>query len=784
MRSAAGCFALFVFAGYYKASDLLRFVPLDLTLLFWALSAGFCLLALWQLRHLPGTTLAMAAIFLLMALGLHWPADLSAYPVQKELRLYSLTALSAFAPFLLLRGEEERRIFLFAAVLLGLAMAALAALELAMNGTSLRLSVFNTNPILLGRASGFAFLVLCLLLWQRRIPGWLFLALGGMAGLALLASGSRGPLVAVLGTLAVALPLSAHIGCNPLRSRSTVLVSIAGLAAATVYLFWMSTSISTRFLRLLTGEWGDTEVSRWALWRQTADLIAVSPLGVGWGHLNTWIQVYNDNILLRHPHNIVLEIAAEAGWAAALVFSLLVIWTLIAAFRRAVGKGAAAPNGLPSDGLLVFAALGYWFGCAFFSGDVNDNRPFWAMLGMALAALAVRRTGREDAAGASVLHVSSAHRASDGRIAEKEAVALSAAGYDVTVLALKRAEGTVLPEGPRFIEYGVPGSRARRFLLRLPWLLGYCLQHRFDVYHLHDPDLILVGVVLKLFGHRVVYDVHESYPMVILDRQWIPAFLRPGLSRLWRVMECAFVRWADLTVTAHITVAEQYDGGRVVTLHNYPIVRDLANESTPALAERPWRVLHHGDLTEQRGLFTMVEAMGKVALEPAPELRLGGSLPQNLKARLEAMPGMARSAYLGWLNKEQLAEELSQARAGLVLLHPTHNYRVIRPNKLYEYMAAGLPVVASDFPHWREVVGPSDCGLLVDPLDTAAIARAIEYLLTHPEEATAMGARGRAAVLAQYNWQAEKAKLVAAYEALFDSFRETSLEGRARSGAS
>ena len=710
--------------------------------------------------------------------GLHWPADLAAYDVQKELRLFSLTALAAFAPFLLLGGEEERRVFLSGALLLGLVMAAMAAVELAVSGSSLRLGVFNTNPILLARASGFAAVVLALLYWQRRIGALVFLPLAGLAVVALLASGSRGPLVALLATLAVALPLAAHVTRHPLQRRGTVLASIAGLAVGFVYFGWMSASITKRFLRLFTGEWGDTEVSRWAVWRQTGELIAESPFGIGWGRLGDWVRVYNDDVLLRHPHNIVLEIAAEAGWAAALVFSLLAAWALFTLFRRVFNEGSAKTAS--GDSLVLFAALAYWLGCAFFSGDVNDNRPFWAMFGMALTALALRPAGGEAGRGKSVLHVSSAHRASDGRIARKEAAALSAAGYDVTVLALERAEGTVLPEGPRFIEYAVPASRVRRFFLRLPWLLGYCLRHRFAVYHLHDPDLIVVGFLLKLAGRRVVYDVHEAYPMVILDRHWIPAFLRPGLSRFWRAMEGGFVRWADLTVAAHIPVAEQYQGGRVVTLHNYPIVRDLADDEAPALAERPMRVIHHGDLTEQRGLFTMIEAMEKVAAD----LRLGGSLPQDLKTRVESMAGMRRGVYLGWLNKQSLAEELSQARVGLVLLHPTHNYTVIRPNKLYEYMAAGLPVVASDFPHWREVVVPADCGLLVDPLDTAAIARAIDHLLSHPEEAAAMGARGRAAVLARYNWQAEKAQLIAAYDALFDSFREASLDNRASSGAS
>jgi glycosyltransferase involved in cell wall biosynthesis len=365
--------------------------------------------------------------------------------------------------------------------------------------------------------------------------------------------------------------------------------------------------------------------------------------------------------------------------------------------------------------------------------------------------------------------LSSAHRVSDCRIAQKEAAALHAAGYHVNVMGLQRADGATLPEGPTYIEYAVPGSRLRRFLLRLPWLLGFCLLHRYDAYHIHDPDLVLLGLVLKLCGRRVVYDVHESYPMVVLDRDWIPSPLRPLLARAWGKFESFFVRSADLTITAHDTVTGQFARGEIVTVQNFPTMdtsADAAGVASP-MSQRPYRVLHHGDLTEQRGLLSMIDAIAKVEWPEEPALRLGGSLQPPLLERIQARPGFRRTAYLGWLNSQQLAEELGQARLGLVLLHPTNNYRRIRPNKLFEYMASGLPVIASDFDHWRAVVEPAQCGLLVDPLDPDAIARAVEYIFAHPEEAAEMGARGRAAVGAQYNWQGERRKLLASYARLF-----------------
>ena len=98
------------------------------------------------------------------------------------------------------------------------------------------------------------------------------------------------------------------------------------------------------------------------------------------------------------------------------------------------------------------------------------------------------------------------------------------------------------------------------------------------------------------------------------------------------------------------------------------------------------------------------------------------------------------------------------------LLHPKPNYVESQPVKLYEYMTAGLPVIASDFPYWRRIVDEAGCGLLVDPKDPEAIADAIEWLWRNPEEAEEMGKRGREAVFARYNWRAEVPKLLGLYE--------------------
>ena len=112
------------------------------------------------------------------------------------------------------------------------------------------------------------------------------------------------------------------------------------------------------------------------------------------------------------------------------------------------------------------------------------------------------------------------------------------------------------------------------------------------------------------------------------------------------------------------------------------------------------------------------------------------------------------------------------ARVGLVVFQPVENYIDAQPTKLFEYLASGVPVVASDFPVWREIVAAVDAGLLVDPTDPAAVSAAIDALLDDPERAAAMGRRGRAAVLERYRWEPQGARLVDLYSRLLAGVAE------------
>jgi hypothetical protein len=167
----------------------------------------------------------------------------------------------------------------------------------------------------------------------------------------------------------------------------------------------------------------------------------------------------------------------------------------------------------------------------------------------------------------------------------------------------------------------------------------------------------------------------------------------------------------------------------------------------------------------------MVEAIGLVSAGEAC-LRLAGAFsPKGLQAEIKELPGWHKVDFQGWADRRQVANLLGRARAGLVVLHPTKRYPDAYPVKMFEYMAAGLPVIASDFSLWRQIVEGAGCGLLADPKDPAAIAKAMQWILDNPREAEAMGRRGRAAVEEKYNWECEAKKLIALYEGMIEGLR-------------
>lgn len=358
-----------------------------------------------------------------------------------------------------------------------------------------------------------------------------------------------------------------------------------------------------------------------------------------------------------------------------------------------------------------------------------------------------------------VVHLTSVHRHDDPRIFLKECRSLAAAGFDVTLVATGDYAGEA--DGVRVQSVGRRRGRLKR-MTQTPFdLFRAAMRARADVCHLHDPELIPIGVLLKFLGKRVIYDAHEDLSKQVLGKAWINPSLRPLVARLAHLLEAIPNRFFDAVVTATPPIARRFRPERTVVVQNFPLLGELA---APSAARRSQGTLVYvGGITAERGAREMVRAMARVPAHLSPRLVLVGEMSDGLERELTNLPGWDRTDAVGHKSRAEVAALLGDAVAGMVLFHPLPNHLQSYPTKLFEYLSAALPVIASDFPVWREIIDQAQCGLTVDPLKPEAIGEAAAWLLSHPRQAREMGERGAEAVTHHYSWSAESVKLLHLY---------------------
>lgn len=367
----------------------------------------------------------------------------------------------------------------------------------------------------------------------------------------------------------------------------------------------------------------------------------------------------------------------------------------------------------------------------------------------------------------SVIQFTTVHPRTDTRIRVKEVATLAERLAVPVQLYVQDGLGNEQGGGAAIVDTG-PKFKSRPARMTVGVWRMYCAVRRArpTVAHFHDPELIPAGLLLKLSGIKVVYDVHEDVPGQILSKHWVPRLLKLPLAKAAAAFEWMAGRAFDAIVPATPAIAEHFPQNKCTLVQNFPLPGELVvAESTP-YADRPPHIAYVGGITRARGVFEMVQAVPLVGREGVRLSLAGGYTPANLEVEINALPGRSSVDFFGWADRKCVAQLLGQARAGFVLFQPAPNHMRAQPNKLFEYMAAGLPLIASDFPLWRSLLQNVGCGLLVDPSDPAAIAEAVRWVLDNPAEAEAMGERGRRAVQECYNWDAESAKLIDLYQKL------------------
>lgn len=361
-----------------------------------------------------------------------------------------------------------------------------------------------------------------------------------------------------------------------------------------------------------------------------------------------------------------------------------------------------------------------------------------------------------------IVHLTSVHPVFDTRIFRKECTSLAQAGYDVVLLACHEKEEYL---NGVFVK-GLPKPRNR--LLRMTqtaWqIVREALRLNAHIYHFHDPELIPAGIILRLMGKKVLYDIHEDVPKDILDKHYLPRWVRRPLAKLAEILEHKVCQYFDGLVPVTSAIASRFDQTAIAVVQNFPLADELVHPEPTPYAERENIFSFVGGISEIRGIREIVQATEHLPESLQGRLFLAGTFESKaLEVEICSLPGCRSVTALGWQSREQVRNLLARSRFGLVTYLPVANHIEAQPTKMFEYMSAGLPVIASDFPLWREIMESTGAGLLVDPSNPEQIAEGMRWILEHPAEAEEMGRNGQRAVSEKYNWGAEFEKLLCLY---------------------
>lgn len=372
-----------------------------------------------------------------------------------------------------------------------------------------------------------------------------------------------------------------------------------------------------------------------------------------------------------------------------------------------------------------------------------------------------------------VFILTSVHSPFDTRVFHKQANSLSSYGYEVNLVAPH--DKNEKHNNINIIGVKKCYNRFFRFLVTIFLVLKTALKSDADIFHLHDPELLLITPFLSLIKNKpIIYDVHEHYPNSIMSKNWIPKYLRKIIKCLFILFENILLNFVDGIIYTTPIVGERYVNKKDIQtrrIDNYPKL-ELLNYDLSNKPVNYNQLIYVGGIAKSRGIIQVIKAISQIKeFKNDIKLKLIGRISNNkleqqinnLINELNLENNIIKKDFMPY---EQLGAELAESAIGIVTYLPYPNNLSCLPNKMFEYMATKTAVIASDFPLYRDVVYSSDAGSLVNPEDSDDIANKIIYLLKNNELIDEKSNNGYKAVKNKYNWDIEKQKLFDIYNNL------------------
>lgn len=363
-----------------------------------------------------------------------------------------------------------------------------------------------------------------------------------------------------------------------------------------------------------------------------------------------------------------------------------------------------------------------------------------------------------------VCHVTTVHDKNDSRIVNNECIALKEAGYDVCILVAGYKNGEIR---------GIPVFGLKKWKNRIihfffTSIFGVFKKARkinADVYHFHDPELMIFGILVKIWGKRIIYDVHENNPAAILSKPYLKSrLLKKTLSLIISLTERFLARYFEFVITARPDISDYFKGTKTVTVRNFPIFRDYDLIPTINIKKEKFVVIYVGVISKIRGIIELINAFK--GIDEAEIWLLGPFESEALQEECEKLDGWGNARYLGVVEPHEIFSYIKLADVGIITYLPVPNHITTLATKPFEYMMCKLPVIMSNFIYWKDFF--KDSAVYVNPSDSLDIANKVRYLMENKILAIEMGEKNYRLIRNKYNWQLEKKKLLEVYDKLSD----------------
>ena len=370
-----------------------------------------------------------------------------------------------------------------------------------------------------------------------------------------------------------------------------------------------------------------------------------------------------------------------------------------------------------------------------------------------------------------VCHITTVHPPFDVRIFYKECRTLSQNGYDVTLIAQHDRDEIV--DGIKIVPLPKVRSRLQRFLGLDILAFWKAMKQRAYIYHFHDPELIPWMLMLKLISKsKVVYDMHEYYSEVIIDRsRWLRkfSFLKGILKIFLEYLPSSFF---DLIVFPTFSLEKEIKlSSRSLTLINLPSLQDVSiiSEISIPWNQKKYDIIHVGTISPSRMRF-MLEVARYLDLDMVKfKWLFVGVSKDTIRWTLKNYDNKFIERHfilLGKIPYVEVFKYLRDSRIGFNY-HPFEKrFLVSIPMKIFEYMMAGLPVVTTELPELKRLLGDESV-IFIRAQQPQDYALALLKLLKNPTEATRIGSMSRDLIFNKLNWElSERDKLLNAYKNL------------------